>query len=302
MRHVVRRRDWNIAERAVTLERLYLDRRRFLQGIGLAGSNALAGLPAAAVAIAPDSQTSVGAVTKTSALARYVRYSEFAPWGEEAALLAERLPPEPWRLEVRGEVEHAISIDVDALAALPGQDERVYRMRCVEGWSAAIPWRGIPLHRLLERVRPTAAARYVVFYSFHLPAVAVGQRAADWRIWPYREALTIDEAVHELTLLATGMYGRSLPRAHGGPLRLVVPWKHAYKSVKAVVAIELVRARPATFWGDVRAHEYDFQANVDPRQDHPRWPQHTEIDIGRGAQRRTERYNGYGRWVASLYT
>ena len=179
-------------------------------------------------------------------------------------------------------------------------EERMYRLRCVERWAMAVPWTGFPLKALLDKVQPQPGAAYVKMTSFYKPFTALGQLEF-WEPWPYTEALTIKEAMNELAFMAVGIYGHPLPKQHGAPIRLVVPWKYGFKSIKSVVKIELVKSKPATFWNTLQGLEYDFQANVDPRIPHPRWSQAMEQMIGTGEKRRTQPYNGYGKYVGSLY-
>ncbi len=214
--------------------------------------------------------------------------------------LVERFRTRPWTLEVAGLVHKPATFDIDRIVRRIGVEERLYRLRCVEAWSIAVPWTGFALNKLLALVEPQSNARYLRFVSFHDPDVAPGQRDTYFP-WPYYEGLRIDEAMNELTILATGVYGHELPKQHGAPIRLVVPWKYGFKSIKSVVRIELVSERPRTFWSDVVASEYDFVANVDPNVPHARWSQATETVLGTGEVRPTLPYNGYAAYVAGLY-
>ncbi len=208
----------------------------------------------------------------------------------------------PWTVEVTGEVERPGVFDLADLERELGLEERVYRLRCVEAWAMTVPWTGVPLHRLLDRVQPLSSGNYVRFVSFHRPDQAVGQRTQPWYPWPYYEALRMDEARHDLTFLVTGVYGEPLPKQHGAPVRVVVPWKYGYKSPKSVVRIEVTRERPPIFWNDVTPDEYRFYSNVNPAVPHPRWSQATEELIGEGRRVPTRLLNGYAEWVGSLYT
>jgi sulfoxide reductase catalytic subunit YedY len=201
---------------------------------------------------------------------------------------------------------------VDGMVQKPGQfaledllaiesEERIYRLRCVEGWSMVIPWYGFPLHRLLSKVEPTADAKYVRFETLNDPARMPGQNES-WYQWPYVEGLRLDEAMHDLTLIATGVYGKELPNQNGAPLRLAVPWKYGFKSIKAIVRITLTDEQPTSLWMAAAPWEYGFYANVNPRVDHPRWSQADERRIGESGRRKTLMFNGYADQVASLYT
>jgi methionine sulfoxide reductase catalytic subunit len=208
----------------------------------------------------------------------------------------------PWTLEVTGEVDTPGVFDVADLERSLGLEERIYRFRCVEAWSMTVPWVGFPLHRLLARVQPLSSARYVRFVSFNRPEQAVGQRTQTWYPWPYYEGLRMDEAMHELTMGVTGIFGAPLPKQHGAPFRIVVPWKYGYKSPKSVVRIEVLRERPPIFWEDLQPTEYPFYSNVNPKVPHPRWSQAREMHIGENVERDTLLLNGYAREVAHLYS
>ncbi len=212
----------------------------------------------------------------------------------------------PWSVSVGGLVDNPLELDVaDIISgkAFGALEERLYRFRCVEAWAMAVPWIGVALRRLIEAARPKAGARHVRFTSFLRPAQAPNQRPGGpyERLWPYFEGLTLSEAVNETAFLAVGMHGRELPKQNGAPVRVVVPWKYGYKSIKSVTAIELMAERPATFWNTLAPHEYDFFSNVDPAAPHPRWSQATERMLGTGERRPTLPYNGYGDYVAHLY-
>jgi sulfoxide reductase catalytic subunit YedY len=214
--------------------------------------------------------------------------------------LAGTLKPRPWTVAIEGEVNRPQTVDIDALLRWFPLEERVYRMRCVEGWSMVIPWDGFPLADFLRRVEPTSAARYVAFTSLLDPVQLPGQRA---RVldWPYVEGLRLDEAMNPLAILAVGLYGRPLPGQNGAPLRLVVPWKYGFKGVKSIVKITLTREEPRTTWNAAAPGEYGFYANVNPAVDHPRWSQATERRIGEVRRRPTLPFNGYAEQVAGLY-
>lgn len=233
-------------------------------------------------------------------ITRYNNFYEFSTNKEAVAELAKELKTRPWSVLVDGEVDKPLHLDVDDLITSFDHEERIYRMRCVEGWSMVIPWNGFSLCQLLKRASPTSHARYVQFTALHDPAQMPGQRLPRLS-WPYSEALTIAEAMHPLTTLATGLYGKPLPPQNGGPLRLIVPWKYGFKSIKCVVHISVERQRPATTWNIKSPGEYGFYANVDPQRPHTRWMQDRETRIGELRKRPTLPFNGYAGQVAKLY-
>ena len=230
----------------------------------------------------------------------YNNFYEFGTDKEDPARHAHTLVTDPWSVNIRGEVERPGEIALEDLLKPHALEERVYRLRCVEAWSMVIPWVGIPLGDILRRFEPTSHAKYVAFRTLYRPSQMRGQRR---RVldWPYREGLRIDEAMHPLTILAVGLYGRVLPNQNGAPLRLVVPWKYGFKSIKSIVSIELTRRRPATSWNVSAPREYGFYANVNPEVDHPRWSQQRERRIGEFRRRPTLPFNGYAESVADLY-
>jgi sulfoxide reductase catalytic subunit YedY len=230
----------------------------------------------------------------------YNNFYEFGFDKSEPAERAGQLVTRPWAVDIRGEVARPGRFDIDALIAKFPLEERVYRLRCVEAWSMVIPWLGFPLASLLALVEPNSRAKYVAFKSLHDPEQMPGQRdpVLDW---PYTEGLRIDEAMHPLTLLAVGLYGKTLPNQNGAPIRLVVPWKYGFKSIKSIVGIELSEHQPDTTWSIAAPSEYGFYANVNPFVNHPRWSQASERRIGELARRQTLAFNGYGEQVASLY-
>jgi sulfoxide reductase catalytic subunit YedY len=319
------RPDWYIPEREATSEDAFLGRRALMRRLGLAtiagaalpqlvGCEAgraqaprpkAAPVPAEVSALYPAKRnpacTLDRPLTKESVAARYNNYYEFTTDKERVAELSKDFPVRPWSIEVTGLCHKPQRFDIDALVKLMPLEERLYRFRCVEAWSMAVPWTGFALSHLLSRVEPKANARFVRFVSFNKPELAVWQREQTWYPWPYFEGLTMAEAQNELTLLATGIYGHPLPPQHGAPIRLVVPWKYGFKSIKGIVRIELTDAQPPTFWNQLAASEYDFWGNVIPSQPHPRWSQASERDIETGERRMTLLYNGYATQVASLY-
>jgi sulfoxide reductase catalytic subunit YedY len=230
----------------------------------------------------------------------YNNFYEFGTGKEDPARNVGDFPSRPWTVRIDGHCENPGEFDVDALMTRFPSEERVYRLRCVEAWSMVIPWQGFPLKDLLGWVQPTSRAKFVEFTTLHDPDQMPGQRS---RVldWPYVEGLRVDEALHPLTLMATGLYGRNLPGQNGAPLRLVVPWKYGFKSIKSIVRIRLVEDMPRTAWNMAAPNEYGFYANVNPEVDHPRWSQARERRIGEFRRRPTLPFNGYADEVASLY-
>jgi methionine sulfoxide reductase catalytic subunit len=230
-------------------------------------------------------------------------YNNFYEFGFDKSEPAERagsLITRPWTIEIDGEVKRPQRFDIDALIRMFPLEERIYRLRCVEAWSMVIPWRGFPLAALIKLVEPTSRAKYVAFSSLHDPEQMPGQQEAVLD-WPYAEGLRIDEAMHPLALLAVGLYGKTLPNQNGAPIRLVVPWKYGFKSIKSIVKITLRERQPDTTWNLAAPSEYGFYANVNPFVNHPRWSQASERRIGELSRRQTQAFNGYGDEVASLY-
>jgi sulfoxide reductase catalytic subunit YedY len=296
----------------ITPKHVYLSRRDFIKAAGvLAGSLALA-------ACAPDLPTESAAEplvpaaggTKTDELGdpansyeditTYNNYYEFTTDKEGVARLAKDFQTSPWDVEVSGLVKNPRKFGVEDLIKTFPSEERIYRLRCVEAWSMVIPWMGFPLSKLLSLVEPTSDAKYVRFETIFKPEEMPGLRQPGYP-WPYQEGLRLDEAMHDLTLLATGLYGGELPPQSGGGIRLVVPWKYGFKSIKAIVKIELTAEQPATLWNDIAPSEYGFYANVNPQVDHPRWSQASERRIGEFARRDTLMFNGYEEQVGGLY-
>jgi sulfoxide reductase catalytic subunit YedY len=230
----------------------------------------------------------------------YNNFYEFGTAKSDPARYAGTLRPRPWTVRIDGEVASPQVVGIEDLERWVTPEDRVYRMRCVEAWSMVVPWRGFPLAALLARAQPTANARFVAFTTLQDPVQMPGQRRGVLP-WPYVEGLRLDEAMHPLTLLATGLYGRSLPNQNGAPLRLVVPWKYGFKGIKSIVRITLTVRQPPTTWNEAAPQEYGFYANVNPAVDHPRWSQATERRIGDFGRRATLPFNGYGEQVGHLY-
>jgi methionine sulfoxide reductase catalytic subunit len=296
----------------ITPETVYADRRRFLRQIGLATAGAaLAGYgrtePAGAEAsLAPlnvvrKSEMAGGEnVTAYADIAHYNNFYEFGSAKEDPARNAGRLRTRPWSVVVDGECEAPGRVDVDELLKPQALEERIYRHRCVEAWSMVAPWVGLPLADLLKRFKPTSKAKYVAFTTLYDPQ-QMPETARGVLTWPYREGLRIDEAVHPLTFLSVGLYGRVLPNQDGAPLRLTVPWKYGFKSIKSIVKIHFTERQPDATWNKLAPEEYGFYSNVNPSVDHPRWSQAQERRLGELFKRKTLMFNGYPE-VASLYS
>lgn len=311
MAHLLLRPDWQLPERLVTPEAVYRDRRRFLRDLGLAAAGSLAlpqlfaadppaGTPASAVARNPEFSPRLP-LTDEKLVTTYNNFYEFSTVKDRVHRLVDKFTTSPWTLWVGGLCEKPMTIDARDLIAQMPLEERVYRFRCVEAWSMVVPWTGFPLSKLLEKVQPKPAAKFVKFQTALRPDEMPGiQRLADYP-WPYTEGLRIDEAMHPLVLLATGLYGKPMPKQNGAPIRLVVPWKYGFKSIKSIVRIELVEKQPATLWETLSPEEYPFESNVDPGVPHPRWSQATERVLGSNDRVPTLKYNGYGDQVARLY-
>ncbi|MGV8049655.1 MAG: protein-methionine-sulfoxide reductase catalytic subunit MsrP [Anaerolineaceae bacterium] len=285
----------------ITPKHLYLTRRQFLKAAGIVSASAFLaaclGNPTvtATLAILTDEQTAKDLATN------FINYYEFSLSKTSVADLAKDFTMEPWQIEVDGLVRNPKTYSSEDILANFAQEERVYRMRCVEGWSMVLPWTGFPFSQLLEEVDPLPEAKYVAFTSVLRPEEMPGQVSLEYP-WPYLEGLRLDEARHDLTLLATGMYNEPLTPQNGGPIRLVVPWKYGFKSIKALVRINLVADMPVTFWNALAPQEYGFYANVNPAVDHPRWSQEYELRMGEQSRQKTLLFNGYEKEVASLYT
>ena len=329
------KRGWELPERAATPESVFLDRRRLLKTL-VAGPIIL-GAPAllAACDEAPERTARAARDVRANQLAaagasdavdpsahlypvprnlRYrldreltlekdaTTYNNYYEFGSSKNIWekAQALPIRPWMVILDGMVEKEIQIGVDELLAKMPLEERVYRLRCVEAWSMAVPWSGFQLSALVDFAQPLSSAKYLRMESFRNPEVARGQ-AASWYPWPYIEGLTMAEARNELAFIATGIYGKAMPKQNGAPLRLATPWKYGFKSAKGIVRFTFTDQRPKTFWEVIQAREYGFWANVNPEVPHPRWSQATERDIGNGERIPTLLFNGYGEFVADLY-
>jgi sulfoxide reductase catalytic subunit YedY len=302
---VLIRRAPDLTSRDITDERIYLDRRSFLAGLSAAGvlltlgdRRALAQSLGRVATRAPGGEDKL---TPYEVVTSYNNYYEFGTGKDEPALNATKFRTRPWKVKIDGEVGKPGDYDFDDLVRPAKLEERVYRHRCVEAWSMVVPWLGFPLKDLIARVEPTSKARFVEFTTLLDPAQMPGQRS---RIlpWPYIEGLRLDEAVHPLTMLVTGLYGKPLPNQNGAPLRLVVPWKYGFKGCKSIVRIRFVDRQPQNTWNAAAPDEYGFYANVNPAVDHPRWSQARERRLGEFFKRPTLPFNGYADQVAGLYT
>ena len=298
----------------ITPEHLYLSRREFLKSVGMltAGSLLVSACRSEDVPFKePEVNSSLPPQTRSSMdelgdplnsyedITNYNNYYEFSTDKTSVAGLAQDLIISPWTVAVGGLVHYPRTYDLDDLMQFT-QEERIYRLRCVEGWSMVIPWTGFPLAALLKEVEPTSDARYIRFETIYDPVQMPGQNSS-WYQWPYVEGLRLDEAMHDLTILATGLYGKSLLPQSGAPVRLVVPWKYGFKNIKSIVKIDLVAEQPTSLWMATAPHEYGFYANVNPEVPHPRWSQATERRIGELSRRPTLLFNGYEEEVAALY-
>ena len=319
------RRGWELRESAATPESVYLDRRRLLKmaasgPILIAGGGLLAACEdgsaqapqLAAVDMTPYPSAKLYPVPRND---RYVldrdltaedvatTYNNYYEFGSSKNIWqkAQALPIRPWTVSIAGMVEKPMEIGVDELLAKMPLEERLYRHRCVEAWSMAVPWSGFALKALVDFARPLGSAKYLKMVTFLDPDTATGQKAA-WYPWPYVEGLSLAEATNDLAFIATGLYGKPIPKQNGSPLRLAVPWKYGFKSIKGIVTFEFTDQRPKSFWEEIQGSEYGFWANVNPEVPHPRWSQASERVIGTDERVPTQLYNGYGEFVASLYT
>jgi len=303
----------DIPSAEITPKSFYLNRRKFLLGAGAIAGAALAShklgqiiVPSSSVLAgtkldaSPSSFSTTEKQTPLNDITHYNNYYEFSTDKYEPADLAKNFNPRPWTIKVEGLVNKPKTFDIDTVLKMHLED-RIYRMRCVEGWSMVIPWVGFPLSTLLGQVEPNSKAKFVEFTSLYDPKRFPGQQRNVLE-WPYVEGLRMDEAMHPLTILAVGLYGETLPNQDGAPVRLVVPWKYGFKGIKAIVKIKLVEKEPVSTWTKAGPNEYGFYSNVNPNVDHPRWSQAKERRIGEFFKRPTLMFNGYGDQVASLYT
>jgi len=309
MPNVITRPGWYLPEKLATPESVYRNRRRFLKELSIIGTASLFTSTHAAESTAkgypyPRNTTFAGKdlrITDEEYATGYNNFYEFTTSKTRVKRLTDRFVISPWDLEIAGLVDKPLKTTVDELVASMPLEERVYRFRCVEAWSMIVPWTGFPLSKLIEKVSPKSEAKFIKFTTFHRPEQAPGFAELKNYPWPYTEGLRMDEAMNPLTLVTTGMYGKPLPKQNGAPLRIVVPWKYGYKSIKSVVKIEFVAEQPKTLWESLAPDEYPFESNVNPKVDHPRWSQKTERIIDTGNRINTQMFNGYGEYVAKLY-
>lgn len=322
--------DWQLPEKQITSETVFFNRRRFIKtalgaGIGLSSAIALnscrqplkgsdqaafektLGQPLPNVTANPAFQNLKTPTTEQQYASRFNNFYEFGGtkniWEK-----AQALPSEDWKLTVTGLVNNPRVYDVDELRTTFPLEERIYRFRCVEAWAMVVPWIGFPMNQLLAAADPTPTAKFVRFESFFDPSITPGPGpSASSLPWPYQEGLSIEEMNNELAFFAVGAYGRTLPKQHGAPIRMVTPWKYGFKGAKSIVKIEFVAEQPATYWNTLAPNEYGFEANVNPQVPHPRWSQARERLMGEGnnwdwRKQPTLLYNGYGEYVAQLYS
>ena len=300
-----------ISSSEITPEHVYKDRRNFIKNLGLIfGSTALSSFTSTSFgalntlpSFAQSKERDKEKLSSFKDVTSYNNYYEFGTSKSDPHDNADLLKVDPWSISIEGSVTKPLTLDLDQLIKQIPLEERIYRLRCVEGWSMVIPWVGIPLSSLLKKVSPTGNAKYVEFISLKRPGEMIGQKD-DMLDWPYTEGLRLDEAMHPLTILAVGLYGKVLPKQNGAPIRLVVPWKYGFKSIKAITKIRLVEKMPISTWMKANPKEYGFYANVNPGVDHPRWSQATERRIGESLlapRLKTQMFNGYQEEVAHLY-
>ncbi len=313
----MKRVDSDIKPSQITDEALYRDRRRFLAAAGVIGAGTvvggatLAGLTMSERSVARELSGDVAQSPFSTDeppnsfedITTYNNFYEFGTAKHQPAVMAKDFEPLPWTVEVSGEAEVTGTFDYEDLVREQQLEERIYRLRCVEAWSMVVPWVGIPMATLLSRFKPLSSAKYVEFQTLFDPKRMPGQRRPVLR-WPYREGLRMDEAMNPLTLMAVGVYGKPLPNQNGAPMRLVVPWKYGFKSIKSINRIVFRESQPVSSWEQSAPHEYGFYANVNPEVAHPRWSQARERRIGQslfGSRQPTIKFNGYGEHVAQLY-
>src|SRR5438552_3915038 len=304
----------DILSSEITPKHLYLNRRRFLAGTVISGAAAVAGMSLRELAeptnvvqantkidgLQKSSFSTTEKITPLKDVSNYNNYYEFSTDKYEPAKLAKEFKTRPWPVTIDGQVKKKQVLDIDTILKMATPEERIYRHRCVEGWSIVVPWVGFSLSELIKRVNPQGKAKFVEFTTLNDPRQMPGLRAPVLN-WPYVEGLRMDEAMHPLALLCFGMYGEDLPNQDGAPLRIVVPWKYGFKSAKAIVRIRFVEKQPINSWNEATPNEYGFYSNVNPTVDHPRWSQAKERRLGEFLKRPTLMFNGYGDQVASLY-
>ena len=311
MSFIINKKIWNIENQYITDEKIFNSRRKILKNLAL-GSLFYAGMSSIPKDVLSQSNLYYPPkvnnlykvnrpITKESDATTYTNFYEFGS-SKNIWRRAAKLKTSPWTITIDGLVKKPLTIDIDdLLRKIGGIEERVYRFRCVESWSMTVPWSGFSLNKILSLVEPSSDAKFIKFETFYEPDIAPGQKQK-WYPWPYQEGITIDEAKNDLSFIATGIYGKKLPNQNGAPLRLVIPWKYGFKSIKSIVKISFVSSRPKGLWEKIAPAEYGFWANVNPQISHPRWSQSTEQQLGIEGRIPTVIYNGYGPQVASLYS
>lgn len=307
--HIIRRRGWEMPEQLATPEHFFFNRRKLLAGA--AAIAATASLPRDAKAqedqtasLYPAKQNPKFTLDRPLTPEKIAsNYNNFYEYGgdKNIANAAQQLKTRPWTVKIDGMVEKERTVGIDDLIKAMPLEERLMRMRCVEAWSMALPWTGFPMAKLVEYAKPLSKAKYVRMETFLDTSMAPGQRTSFFYPWPYVEGVTIEEATNEMAFIATGIYGKPLPKQFGAPIRLVLPWKYGFKGIKSITRVTFTDQRPKGFWEALQAREYGFWANVNPEVSHPRWSQATEEIIGTGERKPTLLFNGYGEFVADLY-
>lgn len=305
------KKGWELPESAATSEHHFLNRRQFMgaSAAGLIGASV--GFPTTGHSAETDPSASLYPFARNEAYtldrpltdeADASTYNNFYEFGSHKKIFkaAQALKTRPWTVVLDGDVESPMEIGIDDLIKKMPHEERLYRHRCVEAWSMAVPWSGFPLSALVELARPLSKAKYVRMETFNDPEMASGQKQV-WYPWPYVEGLTMEEATNDLAFMVTGVYGHPIEKQYGAPLRIALPWKYGFKSIKSIVRFTFTDERPRSFWEDLNASEYGFWANVNPQVSHPRWSQATERVLGTGERVPTLLFNGYGEQVASMY-
>jgi methionine sulfoxide reductase catalytic subunit len=301
--HIIRSRGWELSERVVTPEQVFLNRRNFMVGAAVGVASGLLMSRSSKAATNPKFADAGRSVTDETANTTFNNFYEFGS-SKRIAEAAEALITNPWPIVIDGEVEAPMAIDAEDLLKKMTLEDRVVRHRCVEAWAMVVPWTGFPLSQLVAFAKPKSDAKYIRFETFNKPDIAPGQKPGFFTEypWPYVEGLTMAEATNELAFMATGAYGKTLPKSMGAPLRLHTPWKYGFKSVKSIARISFTKERPVSFWETLNASEYGFWANVNPEVPHPRWSQASEQMLGSGERVPSVLFNGYGEFVAGLYT
>ncbi len=301
--------SWQMPEREATPEHVFMNRRHFLSALGMGAAALIGGTALAAKEEDPTADLYPAKRNESYKLDRPLTaekdaaaYNNFYEFGSHKRIAREAraLKIRPWTVSFEGMVEKERQVDIDTLIRAMPLEERLYRMRCVEAWSMAVPWSGFPLAELVKYAKPLSGAKYLVMETFLNKDMASGQKQV-WYPWPYTEGLTMAEATNELAFMVTGVYGKPLRKQFGAPLRLAVPWKYGFKSVKSIVRFKFTNKRPTTFWEQIQAAEYGFWANVNPKVSHPRWSQASERVLGTNKRVPTLVYNGYGAQVADMY-